>query len=231
MNYLWEVVLAAENAGINQEDIRFRHSMNGGPYMEVSLDALNQEDIRGIEEIEVNTYNRFYSIFHEMFLPESQEYPSLRKSLANLIMHMIAANDVRSGMTKEEYHKKMLLQNILAGCFGEERKKYVTWFNNAQREVLLSGWLKSYQAGSSLSLFIHMIHAMIDNSVVYHGKDKPDEILIYTSLKNTIESEQKLSLLIDVFLPVRYQVSIFYEYHFGIIGVEETMVIDEIAIF
>lgn len=231
MNYLWEVVLEAKNAGMKQEDIRFCHSTNSSPYMEVSLDTLNQEDIRGIQEIEVNTYYRFYSVFKEMFRPEDQEYTSLRESLTNLTLHLIAGNDVRKGMTREEYNKKMLLKDIRTGCFGEETKHHFGLFNKAQQEVLLSGWLRSYQTGSSLTSFTDMVYAVIDNGIVYHGKDMPDEILIYTSLKNTSESEQKLSLLADIFLPVRYQVIVFYEYHFGIMGVDDTMIMDEIAMY
>jgi len=231
MNYLWEVVLAAKNAGMKQEDIRFCRSMNGSPYMEVSMDTLNQEDIRGIKEIEVNIYYRFYSVFKEMFRPEYQEYTSLRESLTNLMLHMIAGNDARKGMTREEYNKKMLFKDIHADCFGAEIKKQFELFSRTQQEILLSGWLRSYRAGSSLTSFTDMIHAVIDDSIVYHGKDTPYEILIYTSLKNTLESEQKLSLLADIFLPVRYQVIVFYEYHFGIIGVDDTMIMDEIAMY
>lgn len=42
--------------------------------------------------------------------------------------------------------------------------------------------------------------------------------------------EERLSLLTDMFLDIRYQTEIFYEYHFGIIGVNETMQIGRIAI-
>ena len=42
--------------------------------------------------------------------------------------------------------------------------------------------------------------------------------------------ERRILFLVDTFLDVRYRVEIFYEYHFGIIGIEETMKIDEIAI-
>lgn len=231
MNYLWEVELEAKKAGIKRENIRFCHTSNSSPYMEVSLDSLNQVNIQGINEIPVNTYFRFYSIFKDMFRPGYQEYTALRESLTNLILHMIASNDARKGMTREEYNKKMLLKDIHTDCFGIEIKKQFELFERPRQEILLSGWLRSYRAGSSLTSFTDMIHAVIDDSIVYHSKDKSDEILIYTSLKNTLESEQKLSLLADIFLPVRYQVIVFYEYHFGIMGIDDTMIMDEIAMY
>lgn len=66
--------------------------------------------------------------------------------------------------------------------------------------------------------------------IVYHNNAYPDEILIYTGWKRERNLEQRIRFLIDTFLDIRYRVEIFYEYHFGIIGVEETMRIGEIAI-
>jgi len=42
--------------------------------------------------------------------------------------------------------------------------------------------------------------------------------------------EKKLQFLISAFLDLSGSVDIYYEYHFGIIGVEETMIIGEIAL-
>jgi len=231
MNYLWEVVLACGESEVRRKDIHFSHARQGSPYMEVSMDCLNQEDIRTVKEIEVNTYYRFYQIFKDMFQPDLTDYPDLRNSLTNLILHQLADNDVRKGMTKEEYYKKLLAANILQGGFGVEVKTSFLFFNREQQDLLLGGWLRCCLANSSLILFTDMIYALIDNSIVYHGEESPDEILIYTSLKKTRESEGKLSLLTEVFLDIRYHVEVFYEYHFGILGIDETMQIDEIAMY
>ena len=81
-----------------------------------------------------------------------------------------------------------------------------------------------------MSVFLDMVHGLVADSIVYHNNEEPDEILIYTGLKQERSLEQRIRFLIDTFLDIRYQVEIFYEYHFGVIGVEETMQIDEIAI-
>lgn len=41
----------------------------------------------------------------------------------------------------------------------------------------------------------------------------------------------RLQFLQDMFLPIDHQVYLFWEHHFGIIGVEETMVVDEVVLF
>ena len=57
----------------------------------------------------------FYDIFKELYQPEMREFLSLRESLTNLIFHVLAGNDILSGMTREEYYKKLLYQDFQ--CF------------------------------------------------------------------------------------------------------------------
>lgn len=235
MRYLWEVLLSAEEEGIPEEKLRFVHTPSGSGYMELSLPCLNQtwvEQDGGTEDVNigVNTYYRFYDIFYNMFPPDDTEFPALRESLTNLSLHMLAQNDIRKGLTKEDYHKRLLEKEILAGCFGGTAKDVFLSMNKAERERLLGGWLNSFRVGSALPVFLNMVHGLVADSIVYHSNECPDDVLIYTGLKKERNLEQRIQFLIDTFLDIRYHAEIFYEYHFGIIGVEETMQIDEIAI-
>ena len=100
MNYLWEAFLKANERGIKKEQIRFLIAENYSGYMEISDSFLNQKELRKELKIEVNPYYRFYGIFKDLFHPEMQEFPDLRKSLANLIFHLLAENDSMSGMMR-----------------------------------------------------------------------------------------------------------------------------------
>ena len=123
MRYLWEVLLAAGEERIPEERIRFVHAALGSGYMELSLPCLNQtrlgEEGQESIRIEVNTYYRFYDIFKDLFPPDAMDFPALRESLTNLSLHMLARNDALRGMTKEEYHKRLLTKEILEGSYGE----------------------------------------------------------------------------------------------------------------
>lgn len=231
MKYLWEVILKAQKEGIPLNSIHFVHSAVYSAYMELSLPCLNQIELDQDTEIEINTYYRFYSIFKHVFGPQEREFLDLRNSLTNLILHVLAQNDIRKGMTKEEYYKKMLISDIEEGVNGDNIKKVFALLKIEEKEKLLSGWLRNYQVGSSLSIFIDMIHSLIEDSIVYHNNDCPNEILIYTGLVKTHEIEQKIHCLVDAFLDIQYHVEIYYEYHFGIIGIDDTMRIDEIAMY
>ncbi len=235
MRYLWEVLLAAQTEQLPEEKLRFLHTPLGSGYMELSLPCLNQtwleEDGQlGDVSIGVNTYYRFYDIFHEMFPPDPIDFPALRDSLTNLSLHMLAQNDIRMGLTKEDYYKRLLAKEILKGRFGEAAKDVFQSMDRKEQEVLLGGWLHSFQEGSTLSVFLDMVHGLVADSIVYHSNEYPNEVLIYTGLKQERQLERKIRFLIDTFLDIRYHVEIFYEHHFGLIRVEETMQIDEIAI-
>lgn len=230
MRYLWEILLEAKEEGIPEGKLRFFHDPESSAYMEIAIPFLNETELGEEREIAVNTYCRFYHIFRNLFKPELKEYPELRKRLTNVILHMLAGNDVRRGMTKEEYYKKLLASDLADRVFGERAWSVFSTMGKQEKGFLMAGWLRSCRAGSSLEIFIDMVHGLIKDSIVYHNNDRPDEILIYTRMKKNKLLEERLSLLTDMFLDIRYQTEIFYEYHFGIIGVNETMQIGRIAI-
>ena len=57
------------------------------------------------------------------------------------------------------------------------------------------------------------------------------QVLVYIGQKETEKERERVEFLRDMFLPVHYQVYLFWEHHFGIIGVEETMELDEMVLF
>lgn len=230
MNYLWEVFVKAEEQGIPKEHIQFLIAENYSAYMEISDVFLNQKEMDGKTQIEVNPYYRFYDIFKELCQPEMREFPNLKKSLINLIFHLLAKNDSLAGMTKAEYYKKLLYQDIRCGAFGKDAKESIRLFVREEREIILSGLLRQYQTGSSLDIFKDMIEELIPNNIVYHSNENFYEILVYVGVKKEKQIADKVEFLIKMFVDLPYQVDIYYEYHFGIMGVEQTMKIDEIAL-
>lgn len=62
MNYIWEVLLKADEETIPREDIKFVQADVCSPYMEIALDNLNSNSLPEDNVIEVNEYYRFYEI-------------------------------------------------------------------------------------------------------------------------------------------------------------------------
>ena len=230
MNYLWETVIQARSQGIPEENLYFCVPEVFSAYMEISNVFLNQSGLESEQSIEINPYYRFFEIFKDLYQPDYQQGNELRESLTNLIVHQLAGNDVLSGMTKEEYYKKLLLQDIELGRNGALAKEIIFLFDIDERQIILSGMLRQYQTGCSVDIFREMMGALIPDHIVYHNNERPSEILIYIGRKREEQLEKKLQFLISGFLDMAGKVDIYYEYHFGIIGVGETMMIDEIAL-
>ena len=230
MNYLWEVLLGAKQQGIAESGIRFTVAKEYSAYMEVSNLFLNQKEIMSGQVVEVNPYYRFYDIFKELYQPEMKEYTKLRDSLTNLVFHLLAENDLLSGMTREEYYKKLLYRDLTEGAYGMVAKAAVEMMDRDEREIVLSGLLRQYQTGSSLDIFKDMMEALVPHNIVYHSNENFYEIFVYVGGKRNRETEAKMNFLLQMFIELPYCVDIYYEHHFGIIGVEETMRIDEITL-
>lgn len=228
MMYLWEALLCARLTQIPEQTIRFAHARRGSAYMELALPCLNQTWLENV--VEVNTHYRFYSIFKDMFPPEQAEFPALRDSLTSLALHMIAQNDIMKGMTREDYYKKLLTAEVMDGSFGDLAREVFCDMNRKEQEKLLSGWLNCFRVGSALQIFLDMVHALVDDNIVYLSNKCPDEILLYTGLRQERKLEQRIRFLTDTFLDIRFHVEVFYEYHFGIMEIEETMQFDEISL-
>ncbi len=230
MNYLWEVLLRARQQKMEESRIRFVMAKKYSAYMEISCPFLNQEEAEAGQVVEVNPYYRFYEIFKELYHPEMREYGKLRDSVTNLIFHQLAENDAMSGMTREEYYKKLLFRDLLDGAYGAAAKEAAAMLNREEREIVLSGLLRQYQTGSSLDIFKDMMEALIPDNIVYQSNENFYEIFVYVGGKKNKTIEIKMNFLLQMFVELPYIVDIYYEYHFGIIGMEETMQMDKITL-
>ncbi len=230
MNYLWEILLQAKAQGIEEKDIHFSQAKSYSPYMELAEECLNTRRLEQPCYVELNPNYRFQKVFQELFHPEVADYPALRKGLFQLLIHQIGENDIRAGMTREEYYKKLLGRAFAEGDYGAEKKEAYLLFQGKDREMLLEELLTLYREGDSIELFRRVMTALIPRCIVYASNDMPYEILIYVGAGRTEKLEKKVQFVIGQFLNIRYRPELYYEYHFGIIGMEETMQVGEIAI-
>lgn len=139
--------------------------------------------------------------------------------------------DLRQGMSRQEYMLSFLLKDILRGVCGSEAAEAVRYFPKEKLRQLLRLILKLYHCGSSIYLFKEVMRYLYPDSLVYASNEEVRELLIYIGTKETEEERKKLEFLQGIFLPVNYRVFLFWEHHFGIIDIDETMEPDEMVLF
>ncbi len=229
MNYVWEVLLEAENSHVDRRELRFMPARNPGPYVEVSFADLNTVSL-DTTQIEVNPLYRFSNIFSGLFAPDVLEYQDTRRIFLDVFMHYMAGADLLSGMHKQEFFYWFFTEEMQGGAFGEKAAEAFSLFDKKEQRVIITFVLGLYRMAHHKELFIHVVKKIYRNVIVYEGRDKAETNFLYIGKKETEDERKKIHFLVDTFLPFNENVEIFYDEHFGIIDVEETMVLDGILL-
>ena len=69
------------------------------------------------------------------------------------------------------------------------------------------------------------------DSIIYKEKKQKNKIIIYINREKSKENTTKLKILELLFLEFGLELKVFWENHFGVVNVDETVKIDEIAVF
>ena len=230
MNYMWEVLLSCEDYGLSKEDVRFIPSGVSNPYREVFFRDVNTAGLGG-EPVEVNAFYRYGAIFGALLGEEMEELPEYREVLFDILAHCLSAVDLHAGMRRPDYYMRFLREDIEEAVFGRKNAERLNCFNRQEKRLLLAELLRVHRAGASMRLFAQFLRQIYPDSIVYLDARDVRELLVYVGKKQTKALLGQLELLCDLFIPVDYDVKLFWEYHFGLIGTPETMEIGQIMMY
>ncbi len=230
MNYVWEVAIKADKSNIKRENLKYKPTRNGSPYMEVAFENINAREIEE-QVVEVNPLYRFQNVFMELFDINLEKYKDMREYFFDIFMQYMIQLDLRQGYSKKEYYYKFILKEILNKFYSEQNIEAIKCFKKEEIYLIFCYVVRLYNCGSSIFLFKQIMRGLYRKSIVYASNDYVDEYLIYIGRKETEEEIKKIKFIVGMFLPVSFKVHLFWENHFGIIDVDETMEIDEIALF
>ncbi|MBU3185964.1 hypothetical protein [Clostridium estertheticum] len=230
MNYIWDILLKADKQNILRENIKFVPAKVYSPYMEIAFEDLNANSLPSDNTIEINAYYRFQHIFGELLNVNFDESKELIETFFDIVIHFLAEIDLSQGLCKNEYYKKIIMKDIRNGSFGYELSENINEFNKKEIDYLLSGLITLYVTGESLHLFNKIIRKTFTNNIVYISNDHNKKLLIYLAKSKTQKLKRKIDVIINLFLPINMDVTIYWDKHFGIVGIDETMKLDGIVI-
>lgn len=230
MNYLWEVALKADDYQTPRENLCYVPAKSCSPYIEASFVDLNQAVIEE-RRVEANPLYRFAHIFAAIFDVNETVSMKTRLVLFDICMQYIIQIDLRQGLSKGEYYLRFFLRDFLTGFYGEEIAKATAYFTHTQLRKLLVIMRSLARCSGSVALFRRAMRSVYPDSLVYLNNEEFREILIYIGKKETPAEAGKINFIISIFLDKDYVTHLFWEHHFGIIGVDATMVIDEMVLF
>ncbi len=229
MNYVWEVPIRAKHQQVDLSDVNFKLSQNFSPYLELSNEFLNKKEVQ--PQIEVNPYYRFFTIFRQLFSADYYKYDELRNVLFDLLIHFLAQTDSYQGMDKIEFYQKFIRRDIKNNAFGTVVKDCFEYFTLAEINILLEQIYKFYSIGKHF-FFLEETVKKIFSKIIFYLKQRGDnEVILFINEAKTDKNKAKLKIIKEIFLPLDYKLEVYWQDHFGIIGVEETMQINKIAIY
>jgi hypothetical protein len=227
---MWEAALWADAEGISRESLRFCPAKTADPYREVIPEDLNRRAPEG-NSILVNPHYRYGNVFNALLDESTDAHSELRDVLFDILAHYLTEPDLRAGLCRDEYFAGFLKEDIEAGVYGKENAERLRRFPRHRLRFVLSGLLSLYRTGTSVSMFAGLLRTLYPHSIVYLDVRGVRELLIYAGEKKTPDLEAQLDLLCDLFVPADYDTKLFWDLHFGLIGVEETMGIGEIMMY
>ena len=230
MSYLWRVLVEAADNNIDKNSIVFKPAQVYSPYMEVSLENLNSPLLSEGREIEVNYWYRFHDIFRDLFPVDYEDYKELREVFFDIVIHYLGTLDIQRGLSKKYFCRDLIYKDIKNGELGESIKANIDLLDKYELEYFLDGIINQYNCGSSIQNFEYVLRAIYKSNIVYKSKYKPKDIYIYLDTPYSEEEKNKIDMIIDTFLPINMRTFIFWDKHFGILGVESTMKQGSIAL-
>ena len=135
MQYIWEVVLAAERNGIREADLRYEVAEVRSPYLEVSFCDLNTQTVEQTV-VEVNPFYRFFDIFSGVLDINQKEYKKTKEIFVDAVFHYLALTDLRMGMSRKDYYFKFLVEELESGQFGRKAKAAIQLFSSYEKNIL-----------------------------------------------------------------------------------------------
>jgi hypothetical protein len=230
MNCVWEVVLKAKKSGHGLEELRFINSQSPSPYTESSFDFLNSDTVED-REIEINPLYRFAMQLGEIFLPDVVGYENVRAMFLDVMLHYVAIWDLRSGGDKKELRAMYILKEVQEGRFLKSIRETLLdlEFNKAKRIIFCL--IDLYKCKDYITIFRKALKELYPKANLYIHSENLRKLILFTGVDKTKKDMERIEMLKELFLPISYETDIFWKYHFGIVGVKESMKIGKMALY
>jgi hypothetical protein len=230
MNCVWEVVLKAKKSGYGLEELIFINSQSPSPYTESSFDFLNSDTVDD-REIEINPLYRFATQLGEIFLPDVVGYENVRAMFLDVMFHYVAVWDLRSGGDKKELRAMYILNEIQEGRFLKSIRETLLDLEINKAKRIIFCLLDLYKCKDYITIFRKALKELYPKANLYIHSENLRKLILFTGVDKTKKDMERIEMLKELFLPISYETDIFWKYHFGIVGVKESMKIGKMALY
>lgn len=230
MNYAWEAVLQAEKHGRQRDSLRFVEAHDPSPYIEVSVMDLNLESPEE-DMVEINPLYRFGDVLGRLFDRNIEGMEQTRRIFFDVCMHYIVQLDLRQGLSGEDFFCSLIRRDLWEGKYGAAAYRRFSLFDGMEQKGILRASLHLLKTGNYMEEFRRAVLGVYPGAFLYENNETAYELLVYLGVTESERERERTAFLQGMFLPLQTEVHWFYEHHFGIIGVDETMAVDKTVVF
>ena len=181
--------------------------------------------------MEINPFYRFTNVVNELLNPDLTGQKELRAELFNMVFHILANLDLQEGLNKRVLTGRLIIKSIEQGRYGGEIRELFTILNKWEKVIVADGIQDKYNYLREIEVFKKVFKSIYSDSLIYDFPGKEEELVLFINEKKTPKNQKKEKLLEKLFLPVGLRCRKTWEHHFGIMDVDETMVLGELVIY
>lgn len=230
--YIWFLLYKLTKDSKTGENLKFLLSKNISPYSEMNMEDMNYSNIANEKaEVEINPFYRFTDVIGDFLNPDIQERSELRGEIFNIIFHILANLDLQEGLNRRVLTSRLIIQNMENGRYGSEIQGLFKVLNKREKVIIADGIQDKYNYLKEIEAFKKVFKSIYPDSLVYDFLEKEEELILFINEKKDEKNKKKEKLIEKLFLPVGLKCRKSWGNHFGILGVEETMVLGEMLIY
>ena len=155
-----------------------------------------------------------------------------KKNIENNAINYLQELDFVSGTTVIDVICEKILEDIKKGILGISLKKYFLLLNSEEQQyIALLIYNEKINNVNCMKNFRLGIKYFFIDSLIYRQKSEKNKIIVYINKPKNKVNIVKIKTLELLFLELGMELKVFWENHFGVVNVDETAKIDEIAVF
>ena len=155
-----------------------------------------------------------------------------KKNIENNAINYLQELDFVSGTTVIDVICEKISEDIKKGILGISLKKYFLLLNSEEQQyIALLIYNEKINNVNCMKNFRLGIKYFFIDSLIYRQKSEKNKIIVYINKQKNKVNIAKIKILELLFLELGMELKVFWENHFGVVNVDETLKIDEIAVF
>ncbi len=210
-----------------KENIRFRQAINYSPYSEFAGDWMEEQG--EITRMSINSFYRYDSIMQPLFGNKEVD-KRWQEWLFDLYMHYLTELEYRTGTTRQELEMRELATDLQKGIYGVSVREGYKELTEEEQYYIVHTLYRQRITRESVEKCADVLVTVLEDGILYKNREREKQLLLYLNKKENDKDVKKIGLICELFLPLGYDLRVFWENHFAVIGEKQTMTVDGIEL-